>query len=430
MELNSITLKNFKSHEDNEFELGKITLFIGHNNAGKSSVLQALIMLSQSAKQMNTMGLAPKNGVIDLGEYRDIVRLNDEEIPLSVSIEGSELIDLGGEYDKIITPESAKFYFTVIEQKRNLTEINFNVESKHTKIDYNWKRNGTSATLTRPFENQSFTLRQMSLNGFMPAFQLTEGPEEIRDPFNRQFANGDFLKNIFHSFYYIPFQRTIGKYAVSLTMKRSIDDIVTADPEQTSSVLLSTLSKDAILRQKVSTLYASIFEEEMSSHNVDPAFQQGGQNTERISLLFSKGKFASSIANEGGGINQLVLLFAILAGSPKKSVICLEEPEIHLHPAKQSQLMKTIMRIAKDEEKQIILTTHSEYILYPLLAAVSSGSLKPKDLSIYYFQYDNKNHKTSAEKLIVNDKGQLKGGLKGFWEATVSAMSEFIDEEK
>jgi predicted ATPase len=168
----------------------------------------------------------------------------------------------------------------------------------------------------------------------------------------------------------------------------------------------------------------------MSSHNVDPDFQQGTQNAERISLLFSKGKFASSIANEGGGINQLVLLFTILTGSPKKSVICLEEPEIHLHPAKQSQLMKTILKIVQEDEKQIILTTHSEYVLYPLLAAVSSGNLKPEDLSIYYFQYDDKNNKTLAEKLEVNDKGQLKGGLKGFWEATVSAMSEFIDEEK
>jgi hypothetical protein len=183
----------------------------------------------------------------------------NEETPLSVSIEGSELIDLGGEYDKIINPEYAKFYFKITEQKRNLAEINFNVESKHTKIDYNWKPSRMSATLTRPFENQSFNLTQTSLNGFMPAIRLTEGSEEMRDPFNKQFGNGDFLKTIFQSFYYIPFQRTIGKYAVSLTTRREIQDIVTSDPETTSSVLLSTLSKDAILRQKVSTLYVSQF---------------------------------------------------------------------------------------------------------------------------------------------------------------------------
>lgn len=429
MWLSNISLTNFKSHEKNNFECGKITILIGHNNSGKSSVLQALIMLAQSGVKNNVMGFSPKNEIIDLGEYRDIVRLNNEENPISMTVEGSERIDLGGNYDGIIEPEFAKFYFTIMEKNRQLMEINFNVHSQHTKFDYNWKPQGVSATLNRPFENQSFELKQTSLNGFVPGVQLTEGPENLR-VFNKQFANGDFLINFFRHIYYIPFNRVIGKFAVQLTGKQNIESIVTSDPEKTSSVLLSTLSKDAELRQKVSSLYASIFDETVSSHNVDPDYQQREQNKERISLLFSKGKFASSIANEGGGINQLVLLFTILSGSPKNSIICLEEPEIHLHPAKQSQLMKTIMKIAKEDEKQIILTTHSEYILYPLLAAVSSDELKPEEVSIYYFQYESNNHKTSVERLAVNNNGQIKGGLKGFWEATVNAMSEFNVEEK
>jgi len=187
-----------------------------------------------------------------------------------------------------------------------------------------------------------------------------------------------------------------------------VDNIVTSDPETTSSALLSTLGKDRKLRQKVSDLYATMYQESMSPHNLDPDFyEQEKRDVERISLMFSKGEFASSIANEGGGINQLVLLFTILSGSPRGSIICLEAPEIHLHPAMQSVLMKQILKVLKDEDKQIILTTHSEYILYPLLAAVSKGELQPNDLVIHYFQFDRKKNESLIEKFDVNADNPL-----------------------
>ena len=425
MLIDSLNLENFKSHKSTKINFGKITILIGQNNAGKSSILQSLILLAQSAKQ-NQRQLLTKNDVIDLGEYTDIVNLGDENKFVSITIKGKEKIELGGSYDDIIESEYADYLFKVSTKKHDVREIIFSVKSDHTEIDYRSTPQKTSGRLYRPYENVGTELNFTSTTNFIPLLTVNTSSNEINRKFNDEFQ-GKFLKNIFNSFYYIPFNRTIGKFGVDITQKRSVDNIVTSDPKTTSSALLSTLGKDRKLRQKVSDLYVTMYQESMSSHILDPDFyEQEKREVQRISLMFSKGEFASSIANEGGGINQLVLLLTILSGSPRRSIICLEEPEIHLHPAMQSTLMKQILKIMIKEDKQVILTTHSEHILYPFLAAVSKGELRPEDLAIYYFQIENKKSESLVEKLDVNDKGQIKGGLKGFWDATVEAMSDLV----
>ena len=63
-----------------------------------------------------------------------------------------------------------------------------------------------------------------------------------------------------------------------------------------------------------------------------------------------------------------------------------------------------------------------------MLAAVSKGKLKPEDLVVHYFTLDEKSILSNVETLNVNEHGQVMGGLKGFWDATTSAMKDFVGE--
>ena len=94
MVLKKLTLENFKSHKKTTIDFGKVTVLIGHNNAGKSSILQSLIMLSQSVKTGQNV-LSTKNDVLDLGEYSDIVNSRNISKPLTINLEFSEKILLG-----------------------------------------------------------------------------------------------------------------------------------------------------------------------------------------------------------------------------------------------------------------------------------------------------------------------------------------------
>ena len=42
--------------------------------------------------------------------------------------------------------------------------------------------------------------------------------------------------------------------------------------------------------------------------------------------------------------------------------VLVEEPEIHLHPKAQAELAEVLAETAKAEDKQIIMTTHSEHL--------------------------------------------------------------------
>ena len=61
MRINEISIRNFKSLYDVSFEPGKLNVFIGANGSGKSSVLEALGILSAAmTDRVNTTSLQRK----------------------------------------------------------------------------------------------------------------------------------------------------------------------------------------------------------------------------------------------------------------------------------------------------------------------------------------------------------------------------------
>jgi predicted ATPase len=105
--------------------------------------------------------------------------------------------------------------------------------------------------------------------------------------------------------------------------------------------------------------------------------------TERID--FGDGKstlinFASSGQQE---VVWILLLILLLILNQSKVFLVIEEPEAHLFPVAQKQMIDLIALLANQSENQIILTTHSPYILSSfnnLLYAHQLGLQKPEEV--------------------------------------------------
>ena len=90
--------------------------------------------------------------------------------------------------------------------------------------------------------------------------------------------------------------------------------------------------------------------------------------------------FASSGQQEVVWILLLILLFII---NQRKVFLVIEEPEAHLFPIAQNQMINLIALLSNQDENQIILTTHSPYILSSfnnLLYAYQLGLEKPEEV--------------------------------------------------
>ena len=133
-----------------------------------------------------------------------------------------------------------------------------------------------------------------------------------------------------------------------------------------------------------------------------------------------------SLLAEGFGTNALVhLLFEVVRTTPWATVL-IEEPEIHLHPKAQADLASILVEEAKSGDKQMVITTHSEHVAGRLLTLVAEGKLSADELAIYSFEKD-KQGICSASELEVTDRGQVSGGLKGFFETDLDEMRRYVE---
>ena len=73
-----------------------------------------------------------------------------------------------------------------------------------------------------------------------------------------------------------------------------------------------------------------------------------------------------SEANMGSGEARLYALVMKMETVPEKSLVLIEEPETSLHPSAQFELGKYFAEVAKRRGLQIMMTTHSEYLLLAL----------------------------------------------------------------
>ena len=113
------------------------------------------------------------------------------------------------------------------------------------------------------------------------------------------------------------------------------------------------------------------------------------------------------------GQRQLVTFLAQLIVSPKGSFIMIEEPEMSLHPEAQMELPILFGEIIKKHGKRIVITTHSSIIPLALSDAIEEGYLEPDEVAIYHVERDEKGY-SRIKRIELTKEGYPKGGIPSF----------------
>lgn len=144
-------------------------------------------------------------------------------------------------------------------------------------------------------------------------------------------------------------------------------------------------------------LFAKLFE---GSVEIDDSY-----NPPQIYYRDSHG-FITKIDSAGSGTVSSFPIIASLDRIEPGGTLIIEEPEAHMEPLNQQRMIVEVVKAAATKDVSLLFTTHSEYVVYPLLSMVSHGDLEPGDLGLYHFNR-KPNSYTRIEKIDVSNDGDV-----------------------
>jgi predicted ATPase len=393
IKIKNIKIKNFRSIEDIQLGVRPLTLLYGQNASGKSSILYAPLVFRNIILNPNQIVDGFSNLMFcNFGGFEQVVfnHASEREIEFAVTAEtefgdltysvafgkegGKFGIKLNGKFEDFL---NVRFPYPVNTQKR----IQFKTNGE--TIEYIW--NG----ITMSSSQQLSSLGQNILKTLNSIVELIKRIDIV------------------------PLKRGFSKPVYSL---------VGATPYAIGEDEVATLLTGGYgyLKNKVHFYVRKIFNKDFQLTS------QPGTSIFYLQTVDERG-LTSELVNEGFGVNQTIYLLTKVL-RPDVSIILIEEPEIHLHPTAQSNLVKAFVEIARQENKTLIISTHSEHIVSSLLSLVAENKISPEDIACYLCEKDE--GRTIIKQQKVNSKGQIEGGLTSFMEAEIEMLKKLVEKDE
>ena len=101
-----------------------------------------------------------------------------------------------------------------------------------------------------------------------------------------------------------------------------------------------------------------------------------GSNLYQARVTANSSEALTTLNDVGIGVSQVLPVLVLLYYVPERSIVLLEQPEIHLHPAVQSRLADLFLCVAKQRKLQIVVESHSQHMLQRLQRRVAEGQVE------------------------------------------------------
>jgi energy-coupling factor transporter ATP-binding protein EcfA2 len=429
--LKSIRLKNFKLHEDTSIEAAPITVFIGPNNSGKSSVFQALLALRQAAtgggsdflrpiqRQATTADqpyLFPGHRLVDVGEFKDVLRLGQSEIRIAAAgtVHAPKL-------SRPVGPLEVRF--DVGLRDNGVFHHTGRLDCQYGALTWNWLGPFSPPSPQLSLQVGNYNLRfsvgagfrLIGLSGWGPTTADQEEMAAIREV-------GELVGNaplcLLGSLHPVLPLRGFEEWGYQLPEKAA-GDLERLTLTDRALAMASIIAYDESLREKVSRWLEEILQVGISFSLIP------GKRVAIRTTIRNEKSSGSLFTNEGTGANQLPFILVPIALTPANQTVLLSEPEAHLHPKGQCDLTRMLLTVAKKENIQFFIETHSEHVLHVILNAVGRGDWAKDDVALHYFE--NVEGSAHVKRLGINEHGQVDGGLPGFFDQSLAELTEYLD---
>ena len=136
-----------------------------------------------------------------------------------------------------------------------------------------------------------------------------------------------------------------------------------------------------------------------------------------------------NLADIGYGVSQVLPLATELLREDSPPALLVQQPEVHLHPSAEAALgtllCEVVVRARRD--RRLMVETHSDFIIDRVRMSVRDGvgGLEPKDVSILYFERSGLN--VTIHSLRVDQRGNLLDVPPGYRQFFLKELQRSID---
>jgi len=358
--IKNLRIERFKCYRDQSFRFGALTVLTGTNGTGKSTVLQAILLVQLSIKSRG-MG-AELNGPygLKLGEVLDV--LNRQATPedgIRFSIES----DLG-------IPQVIEFL--IAEERCRFLSAKISPEKGSLPFDVS-EKSFTYLSADRLGPQDAFEAHDLKADGINVGWR-GEAVAQVLVDTDRQKVQSILARNL------------------------PSGDPAPLDVPRQAELWLS----DIVRPIQLNTQWVA--------------------GTNVITLRFNEPLFPNEWvrpANTGFGLSSVLPIVVAGLHTPRGGMLMVENPETHLHPRAQSKIGEFLARVAASGV-QVIVETHSDHVLNGIRRAVAIDKVLPSnDVIVHFFDdelIEGGNLRTTVRTLELKPNGDISDWPKHFFD--------------
>lgn len=404
--LTNLRLTNFKAWRDTKtIDLKPVTMLLGTNSSGKSSIIQSLLLLKQTVQSPDraihlNLGGDEVTDLFNFGDFDNLLK-HGTVVPRQFSMsfcfksQFASRIQEGGFsciYGQTSNGGIAVQELELSTDGRRFRVIRRDKGAYSLVVDEELQPRGKG----RHFAPE----RSVSLPAEAIVTLGLDGPivEDLSLAIRRELASIIYLG---------PLRR---KPERDYVWNKSKPGEVGSDGNRAVDVLLaSALTRGDEHNQLIEQVSGWLKRMKVADKL---EVRQLGRST-RYEVVVHKNNVAANLRDVGIGVSQVLPVLTIAHFAPPGSTVILEEPEIHLHPLAQSVLAELFVEISHKRNIQFIVETHSEHLFRRLQTLIAQKKTTKDGCVMFFVERDRGN--TVLRTLDVDEFGAVKNWPENFF---------------
>lgn len=391
--ITSLRINNLKSFENSgDLRFSRVNLLTGLNGRGKSTVIQTLLLIAQSYDTEKGIGrISLKGKFINLGTYDDVLRRDASSDEIGIEITTDD--DADSKISFILARDENDQKFAVIndlwvDEKSRMESVSsqsFVVADSSILALSNHGETAVADVVEKVLGSTSdvLGLRQLRNVCFISADR--EGGVNIKKndtEWNPRLGVG------IH-----------GQYVMNML------EVATTEQKQEINQWYRKILDGGYVRTH----------EDKERHEIamyiDPAGTDQG--------------FKPS--NVGFGYSYILTILVAIVMADEGCKMFIENPEAHLHPSAQANLVAAIVEIAKNKNLQIFIESHSDHVVHGLQLSVKKRIIDHSALSVLFFSFDEDIPNLSHVcQMGIAEDGHIENPPSGFFDQAEKDLSTLI----